>query len=67
MQCLLANTYVHVDGLQMGSDIDKLKIGVAHAKALFEELYTQAGKQQPQLLGSIFLPSKRLLAQMKFR
>lgn len=53
--------------MQMGTDFGKLTTGLNYAKALFHDLYTQAGKQQPQLLGSVFVPSKRLLAQMRFR
>eukprot|EP00775_Hariotina_reticulata_P012875 gene12875-13001_t len=49
--------------LQMGTDLHCLSSGLQYLQQL-----TQEGLcEPPQLLGSLFLPSKRLLAQMKFR
>jgi hypothetical protein len=52
----------------MGTDLQQLQSGLEHLDQLVQQLSAeQPGFRRPQLLGSVFLPSKRLLAQMKFR
>jgi hypothetical protein len=52
----------------MGTDLQQLQSGLAYVQQLTQELTTQQpAVQAPLLLGSVFLPSKRLLAQMRFR
>lgn len=51
----------------MGTDLERLESGLALLGSLVEELYSANGRQRPQLLGSVFVPSKKLLAQMRFR
>lgn len=52
----------------MGTDLQRLQSGLEHLDQLVQQLSVgQRGFRHPQLLGSVFLPSKRLLAQMKFR
>lgn len=56
-----------LDG-QMGTDLQRLQSGLEHLNQLVQQLSAgQPGFRHPELLGSVFLPSKRLLAQMKFR
>lgn len=59
--------------LQMGTDTKALEAGlryidsaVAHTKELLQ-CSTSAQDYQPVIYGSIFLPTRQLLAQMKFR
>lgn len=55
--------------MQMGTDLQRLQSGLDYLQQLHQELLSsQPGSfKPPQLLGSVFLPSKRLLAQMRFR
>ncbi|KAF6259167.1 hypothetical protein COO60DRAFT_1700999 [Scenedesmus sp. NREL 46B-D3] len=60
--------------VQMGTDLQRLSWGLQQLRDLGSELYKDTGsssssssKQPPQLFGSLFIPSKRLLAQMRFR
>lgn len=52
--------------LQMGNDIAALESGLDYMHGLFKEAYPDAA-QQPQCYGSIFVPTRKLLAQMRFR
>jgi hypothetical protein len=53
--------------LQIGTDLQRLREGLRHATALIDSMYTAEGLQRPSIHGSVFLPSARLLAQMRFR
>jgi hypothetical protein len=64
--------------LQMGTDLGRLQAGLACVREALQELGLGTATQQAQqqqhgqargvaLYGSVFLPSKRLLAQMRFR
>ncbi|KAK9824464.1 hypothetical protein WJX72_010479 [[Myrmecia] bisecta] len=54
--------------LQIGSDLQRLKEGLSFLQSAVEEcMQSGACKERPAVHGSVFLPSKRLLTQMKFR
>lgn len=54
--------------VQMGTDLQRLQAALDFFQQTVQQLtQEQPGFKAPQLLGSVFLPSKRLLAQMKFR
>lgn len=54
--------------MQMGADLQRLQAALNFFQQTVQQLtQEQPGFKAPQLLGSVFLPSKRLLAQMKFR
>lgn len=54
--------------VQMGTDLDRLQSALDFVRQTVQQLsQEQPGFNAPELLGSVFLPSKRLLAQMKFR
>lgn len=65
---------------QMGTDLQRLSWGLQQLQELCSELpgatdssssgsgnSRRSSTQLPQLFGSLFIPSKRLLAQMRFR
>lgn len=54
--------------MQMGTDLHRLQSALDFVQQMVQQLsQEQPGFKAPELLGSVFLPSKRLLAQMKFR
>jgi hypothetical protein len=67
--CAVQSVYaVLCNSLQIGTDLQRLRSALDYLQQLVLELSAgQPGFKQPQLLGSVFLPSKRLLAQMRFR
>jgi hypothetical protein len=61
---------------QMGTDLQRLSWGLQQLQEICGKLGSDTGSsssssssswQPPQLYGSLFIPSKRLLAQMRFR
>lgn len=52
--------------LQIGSDTDRLQQGLQYIQELVEDV-CKDNRAKPGVLGSVLLPSRRLLAQMKFR
>jgi len=53
---------------QLGTDLQRLESALSHIQQLCQQLSDEQPEfNPPQLLGSVFLPSRRLLAQMKFR
>lgn len=56
-----------IDGVyfQMGCDESALDAGVRHVQQVLDEAGTET--KERRLYGSVFIPSKKLLAQMRFR
>eukprot|EP00892_Ulva_mutabilis_P005247 jgi/Ulvmu1/3094/UM015_0134.1 len=60
----LRSGLVHGVWLQMGGDADRLEAALTLIEAAFD---MHCSHQRPKLYGSIFVPTKQLLAQMRFR
>eukprot|EP00877_Chromochloris_zofingiensis_P013614 jgi/Chrzof1/8506/Cz03g13180.t1 len=67
LQCKLQTSLVQGIYLQIGTDMHQLQEGLDYVQQLCRELYVARGLPQPEVLGSVFVPTPRLLSQMRFR